>query len=196
MIARLPDPLGSALEVIDELRAQLWEARITNAQLADVGARLQIGVMVQASAWALGDWLAYGNGLGDWGDTYGEAHRITGRSFESLSQHARVSRAFPFQTRTVAVCWSIYRAVAALPPEDRARVIEVAAANHWTRDDTDRFIATRETVPIEQFEEARAALATVNRRKVSKWRDPSTQVKKRRIACPNCGHQFDIRRQA
>jgi hypothetical protein len=155
----------------------------------------KIAAMANATNWAIGDWLCYGNGRDDWGGTYETAHRLTGRSFESLSQYARVSRDYPHDQRQTTVCWTVHRAAVVLPPEDRARALACAAANGWTRDDMDRFIATRETVSIETFEAERAELANVNRRKVSKWRPADQQAKKRRIACPNCGHQFDIRRQ-
>jgi hypothetical protein len=156
----------------------------------------KIAAMASATNWAIGDWLVYGNGRDEWGGTYETAHRLTGRSFESLSQYARVSRDYPHEERQPTVCWTVHRAAVVLPAEDRGRALACAAANGWTRDDMDRFIATRETVPIEKFEAERAELANVNRRKVSKWRPPEQQVKKRRIACPNCGHQFDIRRKA
>lgn len=177
--------LGRSGLVIDRI--------LTRSEWEKCGEKL--AAMANATHWAIGDWIHYGQGRGEFGETYEVAHRLTGRSYESLSQYARVSRDYPHAERHERVCWTVHRAAIVLPLEDRRRALACAAENQWTRDDMDRFIASRETVPIEQFEEARAALATVNRRKVSKWRDPSQQRPKRRIACPNCGHQFDIRRQ-
>ena len=69
----------------------------TLAEWAHVGQTLfQLG---NATAWAIGDWLLYGEGRGDWGETYTQAVDLTKRSYGSLAQCARVSRGFNFEAR-------------------------------------------------------------------------------------------------
>ena len=88
-----------------------------------------------ATAWAVGDWLLYGEGRGDWGETYSQAIDLTKRSYGSLVQCARVSRAFTCDARFANVSWSHHQAVVSLPPEARHVLLERAAAEQWTRDD-------------------------------------------------------------
>jgi hypothetical protein len=170
------------------------ERELTQQEWTACGRKL--AAFASSTAFAIGDWLVYGSGRGEWGETYEPAQRLTGKSFESLSQYARVSTAFPIDLREESTPWSIYRAALPLPDEDRLRAVRVAAANGWTRFDMDRFVQARGHKTLDEYAQEILASQVTNRRKVSTWRPPDQQGKKARVACPNCGHQFEIRRKS
>ena len=87
------------------------------------------------TAWALGDWLLYGEGRGDWGETYTQAVDLTKRSYGSLAQCVRVSRAFNFEARFKNLSWSHHQAVLGRPPDERHALLQRAEAEQWNRDD-------------------------------------------------------------
>lgn len=95
------------------------------------------GVVLTANAnritWAIGDWLVYGAARGDYGEYYMDARTITGRSFESLSQYARVSTTFPADQRAIAVPWSFYREALRLPDGERQRSLRATEQPHRRR---------------------------------------------------------------
>ena len=88
-----------------------------------------------AVAWAVGDWLIYGSGRGAWGESYARAVDLTKRSYGSLAQSGRVSRAFPVEARFKNLSWSHHQAALGVGPEHRRSFLQRAEAEHWTRDD-------------------------------------------------------------
>ena len=85
--------------------------------------------------WATGDWLIYGEGRGDWGETYTQAIDLTKKSYASLAQYARVSREFNFEARFKTLSWSHHHAVLTLPPGERQELLARCETEQWTRDD-------------------------------------------------------------
>jgi hypothetical protein len=146
---------------------------------------LRITAFSSAVAWAIGDWLNYGEGLGEHGEIYKDAAAITGRSYESLGQYARVSRTFALGDRDPRVPWAHYRLILPLPPAKQATAIAETVKRRWTQHDLQVWMhgGAVGSVP-----------ATRHTRGVSKWRPPEVQQKGRRVACPQCGHQFNIPR--
>jgi hypothetical protein len=147
----------------------------------------KLAAFASSTAFAIGDWLVYGNGRGEYGETYTEAARITGRSYESLGQYDRVSRAFPIASRDPRVSWTIYRRVAVLPDSQRASAIRIAAEQKLTARDVLAHVQSK----------GEATLASTRRtRALDGWRPTEAQGMKTHVTCPGCGHHFEIRRKA
>jgi hypothetical protein len=87
----------------------------------------KLGQAGRSIAWLIGDWLAYGDGKGDWGDTYTEAMRITGLEYHTLRIYAQVSRRVQFDVRTSELSWEHHRKIAPLKdPHDQKKWIKAA----------------------------------------------------------------------
>jgi hypothetical protein len=165
---------------------------LTLDEWRDCGVALTHGA--NRMSWAIGDWLIYGAGRGDYGEYYMEARQITGRSCESLSQHARVSRAFRAELRAVDVPWSFYREALRLPESERGRTLILAAQNHWTRDGLAAFISTRdgaEPSVSKKISETRRFVRPGAKAGATGWKPPSHHTVMR---CPSCGHEFEPKR--
>jgi len=141
--------------------------------------------------WAIGDWLVYGAGRGDFGAYYGEAAAITGRSFESLSQYARVSQTFPIAQRDVPVPWSFYREALRAPVQDRVRALELAARNGWTKDGLAEYISTRDGAAPPRAKAI--ADGSAHHRTAGGWHTHKSHH--RLMQCPSCGFKFEPKRR-
>ena len=88
-----------------------------------------------AIQWCVGDWLAYGEGRGDWGETYAQAHEVTQYSERTLSNLAWVSDRVQMSRRREDLSHSHHEAVAKLEPTTQAVVLQKAASEKWSRED-------------------------------------------------------------
>ena len=88
--------------------------------------------MGSAVSWALGDWLVYGEGRGDWGEKYTQAMSETGKSYESLVNFMVVSKAFELKRRRFNLSHSHHREIGALDPA-AADLILNATPWPWSR---------------------------------------------------------------
>lgn len=149
----------------------------------------KIAAFSSAVAWAIGDWLIYGEGLGEDGELYAEAASITGRSYESLGQYARVSREFAVDQRDQRVPWAHYRLILSLPPQKRTAALAGTIQHRWTQTELRTWM--REGAPAAAVGEKASGRHV---RRVSGWRPPEEQKRGRRVACPQCGHQFNAPR--
>ena len=121
--------------------------------------------LANASMWAIGDLLVYGEGRGDWGEMYTQAIDLTQKSYTSLTQAAMLSKAYPIEDRVEDVSWSHHRE--ALPlrePGARKEILELAASTGMSRDDVREHVKT--------------------------GAEPTTSNKPRKYTCPQCGHQW------
>ena len=144
--------------------------------------------VLNRTTWAIGDWLVYGSGRGDFGEYYQEAQRITHRSYDVLSQASRVSKAFPIDARSFALPWSHYREVLRLEAGDRVMALRAAQQNGWTRDALADFINGRESTPASQRPTQRPIRSNDSYRG---WqRNPKHNV----TQCPQCGHTWEPRK--
>lgn len=164
--------IADGLIITRSLSLEEWQA--LGARLVEVANR---------TTWAIGDWLVYGSGRGDFGESYLHAQQITGRSYDTLSQASRVSVAFPLGARGYAVPWSHFREVLRLTPQDRDMALRAAEQNHWTRDALADFINSRGNgKQSKRYSPPRLG-----------WeRNPNHNV----TQCPQCGHQWEPRKQA
>jgi hypothetical protein len=127
--------------------------------------------------WAIGDWLVYGEGRGEWGDIYARAAEITGRNAHALSQMARTSRTFPPDKRRAALSWTSHRDAIPLPDAQRERALDAAVEHRWTKRELSRHIGG------------------LQRRRWAR-RGSSVMVRKHQVRCPHCAKTFAIRRKS
>ena len=84
----------------------------------------ELGRIVKASQWALGDWARHGKGA--YGSTYDELIEITGLAYSTLSTAVWMAEKFPIERRNFNVSYSHYREVAGLNPEDQVELLRIA----------------------------------------------------------------------
>lgn len=87
----------------------------------------KLGNAGRSIGFLIGDWLNYGDGKGDWGDTYTEAMRITGLEYKTLSDYAAVSRKVAFPLRNGNLAFELHKKVAPLKdPDQQAKWLKIA----------------------------------------------------------------------
>ena len=112
-----------------------------------------------ACSWALGDLLYYGE-QAHWGEQYTQAQELTGRSYWSLTQCMRVSKAYPLEERVEGASWSHHRVALSMPDhEQRTALLEDAVTNNASAEDLRQQLATSIPTP-------------------------------RTLTCPNCQHEW------
>lgn len=87
-----------------------------------------------ATKFARGDWLAYGEGRGQWGETYAQAMDQTSMSYDTLRQERYVAERVPIRVRVHDLGWSHHYAVARLEPEQQREMLERAKREGWSRE--------------------------------------------------------------
>ena len=80
--------------------------------------------------WRIGDWAALAQGEFA---TLAEAAGILGESEGNLKKYASAAKVFPKVRRRTSVGFSLHLEVVALPETERDRLLDLAAAEHWTR---------------------------------------------------------------
>jgi|GEM_PF-5900210 len=92
------------------------------------------GRLANATQWALGDLIIYGEGRGDWGEMYSQYVDLSARSYAQVSQAARVSREFPpgeMRQYATDLSWSHHRVLISHDREDRITLLCQAQDNDW-----------------------------------------------------------------
>jgi hypothetical protein len=92
-----------------------------------------LGKVRDATAFALGDWLLWGEGM--FGEDAAQAVEATGRSKATLLEYVRVCRQVPPSRRRRALTWSHHQAVAARPPDEQERLLRLAEEHRWNREE-------------------------------------------------------------
>lgn len=172
---------------------------LTGPQLEQLGSKIA-GVMSGAT-WAIGDWLVYAiEHFGDNMGRYDTAVRLTGRSYDSLSQAYRVSKAYDVHTRLARVPWVHYREALRLPPHLRTVLLRESEKNRWSRDQLSQAIenalAEMNGRPVRQMARGNENVPTVvpvgALPPVRKVTGPRVN---RPMRCPRCGHKWTARLQ-
>ncbi len=88
--------------------------------------------IINASAWALGDWLNYGEGRSDWGEMWLQAAQTTQKSEDSMMSAMNVCKKFPVDRRRQDLSFGHHREVAALPELDQNRFLDLAEQHQWS----------------------------------------------------------------
>ncbi|MGE0444517.1 MAG: hypothetical protein AB7P99_04760 [Vicinamibacterales bacterium] len=170
-----------ALEILRPLTRDEWEA---------IGRRLR--AVASATQWAIGDWLVFGQGCGEYGQTYQRAAEITGRSWETLSQYARVSRAYARDCRRPDVSWTIHREALRLLEADRPAALALAASKGWTRERFAGHVDKLQRRALGKYSKDPDHAPARLRQRVARWR---TNGPKGFTICPSCGHRIEHRRK-
>ena len=128
--------------------------------------------LANVSMWAIGDLLLYGETRGDYGESYSQAIELTQKSYWSLSQAVRVSKAYPQNDRPYAnkLSWSHHQEAARIKDIDVRNVLLERAVNEGlSRDDL------RELSPKPELAESN-----------------ETKPTGMSVVCPSCGHTFEV----
>jgi hypothetical protein len=91
--------------------------------------------IANGALWTLGDLLLYGESRGDWGEMYTQAVDVTKKSYATLSQAVRLSKAYPTDQRVPSVSWSHHReALAVKDPAERHALLLRASSEGFSRE--------------------------------------------------------------
>jgi len=85
----------------------------------------------QATQWAVGDWIEFGERA--YGEKYAQAEALSKRSPDALMTLAWVARRFPVSRRREILSWSHHAEVAGLPPAEADALLDRAEAEGLTR---------------------------------------------------------------
>lgn len=108
--------------ILGPLGLRLTDANLSYERYEALGRWL--GAVRDMTAWAIGDWLLFGEGL--YGERAAQAVEVTGRSKSTLTNYARVAGRVAPPRRRVELSWSHHEAVAALPPDEQIKWLSKA----------------------------------------------------------------------
>lgn len=121
----------------------LTNPEMPRAEWEDLGRKL--GHLHRWTAWALGDWLNFGEALygeeaydsteGAVSDRYDVAGRVTGLAASTLMNYASVCTRIARSRRRVELPFTVHEAVAALEPEEQNEWLQKAVDEGWNRED-------------------------------------------------------------
>lgn len=89
-----------------------------------------LGTLRDATAWWLGDWLIFGEGV--YGEKYAQAVEATGRSKQTLKNYLWVASNVPASRRRDDLSWSHHAEVASLEPKQQRSWLTRAAREGWS----------------------------------------------------------------
>lgn len=116
---------------------------LTFDEWMSIGRRLF--AVIESTAWALGDWLAYG----EW--RYGEKYRVALEEFslklDRVRDYSYVAANVPHAVRDADLSWRHHRVVAKLIPEQQERWLARAKEEGWSYRELEEEIAARAAIP-------------------------------------------------
>lgn len=136
----------------------------------------QLVGMKNALQWCIGDWLAYGEGRGAWGEMYAQAMDATHISYQSLADYTWVAKRFQFSRRNEKLSWSHHREVSAVESDaEQDRLLDMAETKEWSRDDLRNYVKSIKVLapmhssesnewytPVQYIEAARAVMGGID----------------------------------
>jgi hypothetical protein len=125
LLARRVRATRTGLNLAEGLPYEVWQR---------VG--LQVGVLVDSSAWWIGDWLLYGQRT--YGDRYATAAAATGFSYQTLRNYAWVASRFPMSRRRDSLSFGHHAELAALDDEEQEAWLRRADLRGWSRNELRR----------------------------------------------------------
>lgn len=140
----------------------------------------RLSALSKASAWWVGDWLAFGadrwGAAEQWGETYSEARKLTGYDGKTLRNRRYVSNAVPRAVRVAALTWSHHALVAGL--DDRGEQVS------WLRRAVDERLSV---------DDLRIELRASERGRYRRHDDePEPTESPLLVTCPTCGAQVPV----
>ncbi|WP_051223049.1 LmbU family transcriptional regulator [Conexibacter woesei] len=137
-----------------------------------IGAK--IGAHANASAWWLGDWIAFGRVK--YGRRYKEALSVTGLDYQTLRNYAAVARRFEPSRRRADLSFQHHAELSALPDELQDRWLAAAVAGGWSKAELRRRV--REAVaPTARCDAPRTIRLSVPASREQRWRDAAEQTR-------------------
>ncbi|NGN66178.1 hypothetical protein G5C51_20050 [Streptomyces sp. A7024] len=118
----------------------------------------QILVIVDSSAWWLGDWLVYGQL--NYPDRYRRALAETSLDYQTLRNYAWVVRKFPAHRRRKDLSFQHHAEVAGMPEEEQDAWLDRAEQGNWTRNELRKRVRAQRQAPAALAE--KAVLVQVN----------------------------------
>lgn len=100
-----------------------------------------IGGLSRACAWALGDWVNYGEHA--YGRRYRMAVAATGFDYQTLRNYAWVARSFALSRRRDTLSFQHHAEVAALPEPEQDLWLWRAESEGWSRNELRRQLSAR-----------------------------------------------------
>jgi hypothetical protein len=91
----------------------------------------RISRIASSSAWYLGDWLVFGQDR--YTDRYRRAVEAVGLDYQTLRNYAWIARKFAPSRRRPGLPFQHHAEVAALPPADQDRWLDLAERDGWSR---------------------------------------------------------------
>lgn len=134
-----------------------------------IGAK--IGAHVNASAWWLGDWLAFGRVK--YGRRYKEAISVTGLDYQTLRNYAAVARRYDPSRRRADLSFQHHAELAALPDALQDRWLAAAAAGGWSKAELRRRVREA-TAPCDA---PRTIRLSVPASREQRWRDAAERTR-------------------
>jgi hypothetical protein len=131
-----------------------------------VGRRL--GRVSSASAWALGDWLLFGERM--FRGRYRSAVAASDLDYQTLRNYAWVARSIPPSRRRNALSFQHHTEVAALSEPEQDLWLRRAEAGHWSRNELRRQLAGRATPAPQESAPRVVVRVEVTREDAHRWR--------------------------
>jgi hypothetical protein len=116
-------PVG--LHIVGQPSYRAWNA-----------AGIKLARMRTSVQWSIGDWLLYGEGRGDWGETYAQAMDFTQYSEQTLQNFVWVCGRWHFSRRK-EISFTHHAVIAALHPAVQDRFIQLAIERGWSSRELD-----------------------------------------------------------
>ncbi len=96
----------------------------------------RLGQVSSASAWALGDWLLFGQR--SFGQRYRAALQETNLDYQTLRNYAWVARRFDPSRRRVCLSFQHHAELASMPEPEQELWLQRAETEHWSRNELRR----------------------------------------------------------
>jgi hypothetical protein len=140
----------------------------------------QISVISDASAWWIGDWLAYGEHA--YPDRYREAMTRSSLQYQTLRNYAWVARKFPASRRRDSLSFQHHFEVASLPEADQDLWLQRAKQFGWSKTELRRRIKARnargdalgDDLPADRGQ--RPLTVAPDQAQVARWERAATQA--------------------
>ena len=132
----------------------------------------KIGMYSSATAWWLGDWLAFGQKR--YGGRYREGVAVTGLTYQTLRNYCVVARRFDVSRRRDTLTFQHHAEVCALTDEDQDFWLDLAAEMKWSKAELRRRV--RASADQERREAVNGTLRlVVEPHREERWREAARQ---------------------
>jgi hypothetical protein len=129
---------------------------------------VRIAEYSDATAWWLGDWLAFGQTK--YGRRYKEGIALTGLEYQTLRNYAAVARRFDVSRRRDNLSFQHHAEVCSLTDNDQNFWLDLAGESHWSKSELRRRVRTAAAGPTAAAQDAVLRLVLEPER-VQRWRE-------------------------